>query len=182
MRWLNRITEYLIVFGFGVIVGWHPTFVGMKAFFISGASFAVVIAVVIQVGGFLRDLYKDHKEELAQKQERLEQEAQKLKEKLEQEHNKEQIYNWIYHKTEDYKGKRTGIVNGRLLNDLDDPRFRSTEEIANALNMYPLEKVKRLCYINDKLSKMTQEDLFREKTRIFNEQLLEKWAIKEFVR
>ena len=162
----------------GSSVGWYPFFANVKSFFVGGFS----LGVVIEVGGFLRELYKDHKEELAKKQERLEQEAQKLKEKLEQEHDKEQIYDWVYHKTEKYKEEINGRVGGYIPNKLTDPRFRSTEEIANALNMYPLEKVKRLCYINDKLSKMTQEDLFREKTRIFNEQLLEKWAIKEFVR
>lgn len=71
MRWINRIIVALIIFGLGVIVGWHPTFAGMKAFLLNGASFAVVLGVVIQVGGFLRDWFKDRKEERAKEQERL---------------------------------------------------------------------------------------------------------------
>ena len=178
MRWINRIIVALIIFGMGVLVGWQPTFAGVKAFVISGLS----LGLVVEVGGFLRELHRDRKEELAKKQERLEQATQKLKERLEQERDKKQIYDWVYHKTEEYKGKKVETGVGSRFNKLNDPRFRSTEEIASALNMYPLEKVKSLCYINDKFTKMTPQDLSREKEKILGEGLLERWAINEFVR
>lgn len=136
MRWINRIIVALIIFGMGVLVGWQPTFAGVKAFVISGLS----LGLVVEVGGFLRELYRDHKEELAKKQDRLEQEAQKLKEKLEQEHDKEQIYKWIYHKTEKYKEEEKGMAGGRILNRLDDPRLFQLRKLQMLLVFIHLKK------------------------------------------
>jgi hypothetical protein len=160
MEWKDGVIIALIFFGIGFIVGWHPALADVKNFIISGLSFGLVIELV----GFLRGLLRERNE------------------KSERDHDKERIYDWIYHKTEEYKGKKIECYTGSRFNKLTDPRFRSTEEIANALNMYPLEKVKGLCYINDRLIKMTQEDLSMENEKILDEGLLEKWAIKEFMR
>lgn len=179
MRWKDGILIAIISGIMGYLLHGYLSLGSLELPFINGI-WIVLSFLVGLIGGsdflaFIYDLYKKRKE-------RKEQELQKRKEELEQERDKEQIYDWVYRKTEEYKGKKVECSVGSRFNKLTDPRFRSTEEIANALNMYPLEKVKRLCYINDKLIKMTHDDLTRDRTQILDEKPLEKWAIKEFMK
>lgn len=58
----------LISFGFGVLVGWHPTFESVRSFIIGGISLGLVIEVV----GLLRELFKERREENSKRCEILE--------------------------------------------------------------------------------------------------------------
>ena len=105
-------------------------------------------------------------------------EESKQKEKLEQERDKERIYNWLYNETKDSQEISVGgytNVNGHIVDTLIDPRWRSTEEIASSNNL-TVEWVEELCYINIEIELMTKKDILP------NEPLEKKWAIKEFVR
>jgi len=102
----------------------------------------------------------------------------KQKEKLEQERDKERIYNWLYNETRYSQEISVGgytNVNGHIVDTLIDPRWRSTEEIASSNNL-TVERVEELCYINKEIELMTKKYILP------NEPLEKKWAIKEFVR
>lgn len=58
----------LISFGFGVLVGWHPTFESVRSFIVGGLS----LGLVIEMGGFLREWFKERKEENSKRCEILE--------------------------------------------------------------------------------------------------------------
>lgn len=68
MRWKESILIALISFGLGFIVGWHPTFESVRNFVITGLS----VGVLIEMGGFLRELYKERREERAKGHEKVE--------------------------------------------------------------------------------------------------------------
>jgi glutathione peroxidase-family protein len=65
MKWKESILIALIFFGVGFIVGWHPTFESVRNFVITGLS----VGVLIEMGGFLRELYKEYREEKAKETE-----------------------------------------------------------------------------------------------------------------
>ncbi len=94
--------------------------------------------------------------------------------------DKERIYNWLYNKTEAYKWITVGgYIDGGVTGTLTDTRWRSTEEIASAINL-TVERTEKLCFQNEKLKKMTKEDIPNEKKNT-DERDLKRWAIKEFV-
>jgi len=131
----------------------------------------VVIGLILAFVGFILGIvvskYKWKKAEEA-----------KQREKLEQERDKERIYNWLYNETKDSQEISVGgytNVNGRIVDILIDPRWRSTEEIASS-NGLTVERVNELCYINKGIELMTKKYILP------NQPLEEKWAIKEFVR
>ena len=175
MRWKDGILIAIISGVVGLLLRGYLSLGHLELPLINGIwlvlSFFVGLMGGSDILAILYDLYRKHEE-------KKQQEIQKHNDGLMQ----EKIYNWIYTETEKYKDKINGLVGGYIPNKLNDPRFRSTEEIAGALNMYPLEKVKSLCYANKKLTKMIRSDLIRENTPILYEEQLEKWAIKEFVR
>ncbi|MCD4846020.1 MAG: hypothetical protein K8R25_16195 [Methanosarcinales archaeon] len=142
----------------------------------------VIAGVITTIIGYYliekRRARRQIKQEEENKQiEKKEQEEANKREKLEQEGDKERIYNWLYNETKDSQEITIGgytNVDGHIVDTLIDPRWRSTKEIASSNNL-TVERVKELCYINEKLKLMT------EKYILPNEQLEEKWAIKEFV-
>lgn len=83
MRWKDGIIIALISFGLGIIAGYllhgYPTSESIRNWVIGGLSFAVVVELV----GFLREWYKDRKEEKSKQKEKLEQEMAKKREKKE---------------------------------------------------------------------------------------------------
>lgn len=62
MKWKECVLIALIFFGFGIIAGYllhgHPTFESVINWIVGGISFAVVF----EVGGFLREWYKERNE------------------------------------------------------------------------------------------------------------------------
>lgn len=94
-------------------------------------------------------------------------EKSKQKEKLEQERDKERIYNWLYNETRAHKEFTVGRLN--------DPRWRSTKDISSFNNLN-INLIRDICCNNEKIILMGNKDIW------LDERLEEKWAIKEFVR
>lgn len=59
MRWKKDILIALISFAVGLIVGWHPTFAGVRSFLIGGVGFGFIVQII----GILREWRKEHREE-----------------------------------------------------------------------------------------------------------------------
>ena len=93
--------------------------------------------------------------------------SQWLREKVTEREHKKRVYNWLYKRTEKYKGLTVGSP--------DDPRWRSTIEIACYTNLTP-DKVRYTCSVHKKIRPKLEKDLWKPE-----EPWEEKWGIREFV-
>ena len=92
--------------------------------------------------------------------------VQLLKEKVTECRHKNRVYDWLYKKTEKYRGLTVGTPN--------DPRWIPTMEIASYTNLTP-DRVRYICSIHEKIRPKMEEDLFPK------ESLEEEWGIREFL-
>jgi len=88
------------------------------------------------------------------------------REKWREKKHKDRTYAWLYKRTKQYKDLTAGTP--------DDPRWRSTIEIASYTNLTQ-DRVRYICSIHKEIRPKMEKDLWPE------ESLKEKWAIREFV-
>ena len=91
--------------------------------------------------------------------------VQWLREKVTEREHKERVYSWLYKRTKEHKGLTVGSPN--------DPRWRSTIEIASYTNLAP-ERVRYICSVHRKIRPKMEKDLWT------GESWEEKWGIREF--
>lgn len=116
MRWKTGILIALICSAIGIVAEY--LLIGCITFggflnSLKGITGFVVGLLIGLLGG--SDLLAFIYNWFQKRKERKETELQAQKETLEQEHNTEQIYNWLYHKTEEYKGRKVeeGVLSTR---------------------------------------------------------------------
>ena len=80
--------------------------------------------------------------------------------------HRDKVYSWLYKRTGKHKGLTVGFPN--------DPRWKSTIEIASYTNLTP-ERVRYICSVHNKIRPKIEKDLWS------GESWEEKWGIKEFI-
>ncbi len=78
MRWIDQVIIAIILIGIGFIIGRQPTLASVQSFIVGGLS----LGLVVELGGLLRELLKERREERAKDCEKLEEYVHEHSKKL----------------------------------------------------------------------------------------------------